>query len=384
MEFSIFQYKMANINRQDANVAEDPERVNLLYLDSFESAIWTSRYDEHSDFQLVLPYKAEYLIFLQEETLIQLLGTDEVMFIDKVRIYDSEDRGPIMELSGKGIESLLDRRFNLDPFEWKDRGLQAVLNVMVKDEFGVTALPYFHNAWNLTGAYNGDPLTLAPRITKKVKYENFGSIVRDNLSKNNLSYRITLEQTVGSNTYKSAKFRIYSGADRTREQTANAVVIFSPEFGSLEEAEVVLSRENYKNTAWVQYKLDDKPASTQVSAFRWYSDTEVDHHFTREIYVDNSDVPDRSDFGETELVPYLQALRELGENELVKHQVEFIVDGNVPANCPFVFNQDYFLGDLVTVEVAYGFSQTQRVTEFIRSEDVTGYKEYPTLKSTQK
>lgn len=50
---------------------------------------------------------------------------------------------------------------------------------------------------------------------------------------------------------------------------------------------------------------------------------------------------------------------------------------------PYIFNQDYGLGDVVTLVGDYGLVTPARVTEYIRSEDATGRKAYPTLVSIE-
>lgn len=50
---------------------------------------------------------------------------------------------------------------------------------------------------------------------------------------------------------------------------------------------------------------------------------------------------------------------------------------------PYIYNVDYALGDIVTLVGDYGLVTPARVTEYIRSEDSTGNKAYPTLVSIE-
>lgn len=52
-------------------------------------------------------------------------------------------------------------------------------------------------------------------------------------------------------------------------------------------------------------------------------------------------------------------------------------NGTVEPNVTFIFNQDYFLGDLVTVENEYGITVEARITEVIEVNDDSGYKVEP-------
>lgn len=60
-------------------------------------------------------------------------------------------------------------------------------------------------------------------------------------------------------------------------------------------------------------------------------------------------------------------------------------DGSINQDLsPYVFNRDYGLGDIVMTVGDYGLVTPSRVTEYIRSEDSTGSKGYPTLVSIEK
>ena len=57
-----------------------------------------------------------------------------------------------------------------------------------------------------------------------------------------------------------------------------------------------------------------------------------------------------------------------------------VFDGSINQDLsPYVYGVDYSLGDLVRLVGDYGLDQKARVTEYIRSEDASGFKAYPTL-----
>jgi hypothetical protein len=59
-------------------------------------------------------------------------------------------------------------------------------------------------------------------------------------------------------------------------------------------------------------------------------------------------------------------------------------DGSINQDLsPYIYGVDYELGDIVKVVGDYGLNSTARVTEYIRSEDETGTKSYPTLTAIQ-
>ena len=48
-------------------------------------------------------------------------------------------------------------------------------------------------------------------------------------------------------------------------------------------------------------------------------------------------------------------------------------EGTIEPNTTFVFKQDYFLGDIVTVENEYGISVEARIVEVVEVSDDNGY-----------
>lgn len=52
-------------------------------------------------------------------------------------------------------------------------------------------------------------------------------------------------------------------------------------------------------------------------------------------------------------------------------------EGSVSSNVTFIYKEDYFLGDLVTVENEYGISKKARITEVVEVNDENGYSVEP-------
>lgn len=70
-----------------------------------------------------------------------------------------------------------------------------------------------------------------------------------------------------------------------------------------------------------------------------------------------------------------------GLQELQSHNNVTAFDGEIPTNSMYVYDRDYFLGDIVEVHNNDGVVNNVRVTEQIFSQDSSGEKSYPTLSS---
>lgn len=71
-------------------------------------------------------------------------------------------------------------------------------------------------------------------------------------------------------------------------------------------------------------------------------------------------------------IVYSVYLLNRGYTKLSEYGAVTSFEGTVEPNTTFVFNQDYFLGDLVTVENEYGVSISARITEVLEVEDDNG------------
>lgn len=83
----------------------------------------------------------------------------------------------------------------------------------------------------------------------------------------------------------------------------------------------------------------------------------------------------------TEDVAYNAILTAKGVQELAKNNNVTAFDGEIPQYGSYLYDVDYFLGDLVEMRNIDGIVNQVRVTEEIFSQDATGEKNYPTLSS---
>jgi hypothetical protein len=150
---------------------------------------------------------------------------------------------------------------------------------------------------------------------------------------------------------------IYNGADLTD------TVAFDARFDQFDDSTYLLSETGSYNVAYVVSKSD----SQLVKKTQADEPSGLDR---RVMVVDvsgeqNSDTED--------------ARKTRGLVELYKYNATALFDGQISTEVSSGFNRDYFLGDIIRLDGEYGLSETVRVAEFIRSDDSTGSKSYPTF-----
>ena len=72
-----------------------------------------------------------------------------------------------------------------------------------------------------------------------------------------------------------------------------------------------------------------------------------------------------------------------GEEKLAEVPISKAFDGSADTKQMFEYGIDFFIGDKVQIEDAYGHSAASIVTEFIISVDDSGYSAYPTFTAIQ-
>lgn len=90
-----------------------------------------------------------------------------------------------------------------------------------------------------------------------------------------------------------------------------------------------------------------------------------------------SDSPTENDSVTLRDVIYSVYLLNRGYDKLAEYGTIVLFEGSVEPDVTFVYKQDYFLGDLVTVENEYGISRKARIVEVVETNDENGYNIEP-------
>ena len=148
--------------------------------------------------------------------------------------------------------------------------------------------------------------------------------------------------------------------------TPNEQVIFAEDLDSFVVSESFTSIANYRNSVYVtrgDYMIEMDDGYSKPGIMR------------RVIHVDASRLDD---------TPQLQRQMEaLGMKALGEHRRTVLIDGTVPIYSRYVYDEDYFLGDIVMVRTRAGDRMIARVSEQIFISDAEGVRTFPTLREEQ-
>jgi hypothetical protein len=193
-----------------------------------------------------------------------------------------------------------------------------------------------------------------------------------------LGMQITLD-AVSDASYKLG-FRSYKGLDRTTAQTQNAQVRFSPQMDSFTDIEELQSIEKFKTLVYTfatgLKPESGKPSLTTVPGMSSVTGSYVGFDL-RAAQVFASDIT--SDMVGSSQQKVVDMLNSRAYDEIVKNKFIKSVDGEIVPESQFKYGVHYNLGDIIEVEGNTGVVQPARITEYIKSQDESGEKAYPTV-----
>jgi len=162
-------------------------------------------------------------------------------------------------------------------------------------------------------------------------------------------------------------FEIYTGDDRTTQQSVRTPVIFSPDLDNLQNVSEMQTIANTKNMAYVFGK------TTSLIVYGNDATSETAGFDRRVLHVDASDIEETNP-------TILDALMyQRGAEALAGHRPLSAFDGEINQYSKYKYMRDYRLGDLIEMRNSDGATNHMRVTEQIFVSDAQGDRSYPTL-----
>lgn len=363
-------------------------------IDEFSSAIWTERFAKTGDVTLVVSPTAEMRKRLVEGTFVQVNDSDQVAQIDTALV-----EGGQLKVTGNMLDEFLNERIVRATGVHTDKSLniyaltpaQAMIKLVqafvVSGGAYTTPLGGFDRTKQIIpNLVLVDPPPSYPPGTRHIMslppggqmmsipygplydaLEQFGNTYQ-------VGFKIYLYSHPDGNGY-TLYFKTWTGKDRTSQQSENAVVQFSPSMDSLTNIKELRSIATYKTVAYAYAGTDPNNLGADAGYAEAYPGAGDEVGFARRnLMVTVDDVGEEiTDANAMKLLLDQRAKDALANNNYTK-----VVDGEVIPS-QFVFGLDYDLGDIVELNSGTGIIQEARITEYIRSEDDTGERAYPTV-----
>ena len=248
----------------------DSEFQTLGVIDEFLSCIWTERYSKAGDMELYCPVndKTTALLYRPADDLTDryamIKDSNTYMVIENVLLTTDEEDGDRFTVTGRSIESLLDRRVIWDRYAAQNVTISNIIstliyqNVTSPSDSGrvIDVFKPDGESWFVASSVN------AEKRLKVAEYygENLYDVITALCEANHIGFRAVPKP--------GGKFQlqIYDGEDRTYDQLNHPFVAFSGKFDNLLQSRWQKNTAGYRNYVLVRGDADYDPAFLEGDA----------------------------------------------------------------------------------------------------------------------
>lgn len=336
------------------------ERIALI--EGFESLIWTERYNEAGDFELYIPASAENLQNFKIGYYITREDTNTVMIIEKIEITTDVEMGNHIIVSGRSFESVIDRRVVWNQISYTGRPA-SIITSLLNSNFGSKASNERRiNGFGVFTRTDSD-FTTEDSIRMQFTGDNVYEAIVD----------ICQTWGYGFAFGKDLRFVLYKGKDRSVNQTKLNHVVFSPLYDNLLNSEY---RQDMTEQRTIVRIAGEGEGSKRVYASYGTGATGINR---KELFVDARDLQSEQRNGsKLSASEYQEQLISRAKAAYADNRGKTEFEGDIDYEATFKYKEDYFLGDIITVENEYKIAMDCRIIEVSENWDDKGYKVVPT------
>lgn len=360
--------------------------------ESYSSLIWTERYSQYGDFELVSSDIANCIASFPRESYVAIRESTVPMVVEDHQIINKPNEAPAVKITGRSFDSVLDRRGSVNSLpsaaaraSWtitaakeSDAAYKAMRVVMgdvarlrtdnsqplaSEVALGTTVLPAISPAVDFRDAIPEINLVLPKDYSSltpnsyEIEANDLYTAVTNLLKINGHGLKATRPDVVTQPGKTTVDLEIYNGADLT------SIVSFDARFDQFDSSTYLFTEQTSKNVGYI-YGPNGSNKVLKTAA------TEPTGLGRRVLLVDETG----DDTLNSSTIRTSRGLIELYKNNAIA-----LFDGEVAAQVAKQYNQTYFLGDIILLVGEYNLSNAVRVAEFIRSSDASGEKAYPTF-----
>lgn len=221
----------------------DENLDSVAIIDTYNSLIWTDRYQEYGDFELCMGIDLSVLGFIKSGYYIWNRESEHTMIIEDFVINANSEDGNQVTVTGRSLESIVGRRI-----VWGMRTLSGNFQSEMKaliDENIINPSKPERKIDNFVFLESEDPTITDQSIETQYTGDNLYDVVASQCQERGIGFKVTL------NAQKQFVFQFYAGVDRSYNQTKNPYVIFSPNFDNIADSTYTETKSDMKNVTLV-------------------------------------------------------------------------------------------------------------------------------------
>ena len=337
--------------------------------------MWTERYRDAGEFEIVDQVSSGLMTFLPLGTLISHMNSSEIMFVENHEIIDDESEDPTIKVTGRSLEAYLENRI-VGSNKIRANSIFAGYSLAVATTWAqaVTLI----NDHIANSSYPNDVITELSAIsavsgitgTSEARIVNPDTVykaVMDLLNIDDCGIKVIRKNNFGlpNGSTTQNTLCIHNGVNRTN------TVIFSWKEGDLDAADYLWTDKPMKNSAMV--------VGRYVNTF---VDTAGMNNYNRKtMLVDGSDIDGNLTAPPTgtALTTIVGQMQTRGRQALQSQNRITITRADISDISKYHYRTDFSVGDLVSLDGNFGQIATMRVTEYVEIQDETGQSGHPTL-----
>ncbi|MEF2247753.1 Gp37-like protein [Paenibacillus sp. IITD108] len=312
---------------------------NLLgEIDNYESLQFIRRHFRAGEFELHIAVGKRYVDELIKDRVIFLGNqTQKAGYIISRDIKLNEDGSETVVVKGPTLGGILDRRLTITDSYDRVRGAAE------------TVMKYYVNRHIVDGVYPERKMPFficAPdqargiEIPWQTRYEPLDQVIEKIANRCELGWHVSLNFDT-----KRWVFDVQTGRDLTVDQSINPPVIFSRGFDNVSSQQFIDSDASYRNVGYAGGPGEEEDQTVLVIGTASGFDR-------REVYLDASEAADAAE------------IAELGDVKLAGYRQIKTFDGKVIDTGSFIYEQDWDLGDIVTLQnLDWGLQSNTRIIE---------------------
>lgn len=342
---------------------------SIAVIDTYESMIWTDRYNAYGDFEIYFAMDESLLEYIKEDYYLWLKDSEHSMIIEDIKIDADTEEGNRLIVTGRSLESILERRII-----WGQRifsgNLQNAIQTMLNENI-ISPSVADRKITNFVFVPSTDSKITSLTIDNQYTGDDLYTVIKGLCEENNIGFKIVLTDD------NQFAFSLYAGADRSYDQTENPYVVFSPNFENIINSNYFSSKAGYRNVTLVAGEGEGASRKTTVVG----SASGLDR---RELFTDARDISSDTEDGTLSDAEYIAQLRTKGLKNLADHMITTAFEGEVEVTRLFKYGEDFFIGDIVQIANEYGNENSAYISELIISNSDEGLSIYPTFKTISK
>jgi hypothetical protein len=345
----------------------------LYVLDVFKSLIWTDRYWKCGDFEIVVSPTTDILAKLLNTTYLTLPESPHHMILEDSNIHSEVEEGNSLILTGRSLESILDRRVVWDIIAMSGN-LQTEIERLLDDNaiFPTDGLRTFADLVFNTSV---DAAITALTVDTQFGGETLYKVLSQLCMADGIGFRILRNLVTDK-----FDFELYAGVDRSYDQSTNEFVAFTSALDNLLNADYIESSRSQKTVCLVAGSAGVGSIKTTASVFAPNS-SGLSDLARRELYFE-ANVSRNTPDGELSEADYLLQLEGRGKEELAKWIYLKSFAGEIDPSM-YNYGDEFNMGDILQIADDYGHETQSRVIEMIYSQDEAAISIYPTFENVE-